>query len=1077
MRIQNQSDDKALFGIYLNQANLNAYITLCDISERLDKNPTDEDSLDQMAVLKLLIPENKDFDVVESRGVMGLLEKRFPVLEIMYEKADKKGDDTAERSRCYHEILTCLLKVLKVYRNKYSHEHAGTSKKAGGKSELDEDQVTEKLCKYLDRCFDASVRKVKENGKLDEKELLHLRRKISEGRGTRTVDNPKFRYHFKDSSGKLTHYGRVYLANLFLQKRDAYLLMKQISGFKRDDQPEFKATLETFCKFAINLPRPVMCSTVDKNGLALDMLNDLAKCPRELFELLSRENQEQFRVLETSDEQEEMDEIFMRRHSDRFAYFALRYCDENKLFNKVRFQVDLGRYYFKFYDKQTIDNFWRPRALDRQLKTFGRIREVTEKVDKEWKDLIKAPDEVDENNSEPYKARTTPHYHLVDNQIGLVIHDDQNLEFPPELPDVNSNPQGKITLKKPDAWLSIYDLPAMIFHGLTCGFETTEILIKKFVNQQTGLYKKILQTGEIPEDKAELLPKSLKGIGASQAREKDYAKRKLVEMVEETEQRSRGIKKALERQDDSSNKPGKQQYFDIRAGKLADFLARDIMALQAFNPDKKGADKLTSLNFQVLQATLAYYGAKKDTIEALFKQAGVIGGENPHPFLDRLKPREHSSIVRFYEAYLKEKLGYLKECELRGEFDEQFLRPTRGRYKQGERDLRKIAKELLKHPVNIPGRIFQDGIKEFVNREIQEFADSDKYNTAYRIRAWFEKQYGQQQPFHDYERAEHPVVKKAGEYAKKGKNKAIKKILESISLEMSYRAMRDYIKEKILDSRGYEPENLKSNLLKGCEDYRRTERRLRRYRVQDIVTFMMVNQTLSDQLSIEGDALKLNKIMPDNESPFKESIRCKTDVKVAFNTKEDHIDKDYISFINDQYGDCRTMQGNKRILTYRLTSESRKLKDLGKYRRYFYDRRLPGLLIWQYAPNAVSEKEILYEEIEKEIEAYDQNKMEIARKLNELEKAAIASYFEKKELGEKHLPFGEIIERLQEQLPGVGDVDKCDILLKIRNAVYHNQFPVKCRAIDEASGGTIAAKMSAITEKYVDEVKDAINQQ
>ena len=132
-----------------------------------------------------------------------------------------------------------------------------------------------------------------------------------------------------------------------------------------------------------------MTSDVDKDGLALDMLNDLKKCPKELFELLSKEKQQKFREKDAPDDTEDGQETLMRRYSDRFPYFAIRYCDENEVFENLRFHIDLGKYYFKFYEKQTIDGGTYQRALDKRLKTFGRIKEVKSKVKQEWDEIIK----------------------------------------------------------------------------------------------------------------------------------------------------------------------------------------------------------------------------------------------------------------------------------------------------------------------------------------------------------------------------------------------------------------------------------------------------------------------------------------------------------------------------------------------------------------------------------------------------------------------------------------------------------------------------------------------------------------
>lgn len=1065
-----EKDNNYLWGTFLNQARLNAYITLCHISDLLEESTVDEDSIATMSVLDFL---DSDKDIIKSERVFKLVEKHFPVLKIIYDKQKEKGkdDDAQCRSKKYKEILTRLLQAINFNRNKYCHI-------CSGKKEPNYDVKT--LIKHLDNCFDVSVDKIKnrlslfENDKRDDDpkdEVIHLRRfkgAEKENGKKKSKANPKFHYHFNDNKGQLSEKGLAFLAALFLSKKDAHEFLKKQHGFKRSETPAARATLESFYCYRITIPKPVISSDVDKNGLALDTLNELKKCPKESFELLSKERQKEFRVIDSEDTEEDGNEILMRRYSDRFDYLSLRYCDENEVFDKIRFHIDLGRYYFKFYPKQTIDGDMRQRALDKRLKTFGRIKEVKDKVDLEWGDLIKAPGEKHGEQSDPYKTKTTPHYHLVDNQIGFVLGDR-------DLPDIKQ-PEGKISLKEPDAWLSIYELPGMIFHGLSNsrGFKRTEELIEQHITRQKEICKQVSETGVIPENAGKFLPKALRDAIAGKAKQSDYAKKKLQRMLDDTSHRIKALKATRQRMADPGNKPGKKKFFDLRAGKLADFLARDIMALQKFDPNKEGKDKLTSVNFQVLQATLAYYGAKKDTIENIFRTSGLLGGDNPHPFLNQIKPTRHNSIADFYEAYLNIKEKYLEGCQKDGNLDSyQFLRPSRQRYAKTARDLKQIAGRLFKQPVNIPKGFFKEQIEEIVCNKVPS-PEGREMNTAYMIQGWFKKTQGNQQPFYGYAKT-YPVVSKAKEYAKKRTNQKIAETLRSLSPEMSYKDLKMSIEENIPENGRYDPENLRDNLLKGCKDLKKNERALKRFRVQDIIMFMMVEKTLKDQLSIEGKFLQLEAITPTPEKkdkPFNKPILCHTDIKIPFNTNPNHHDASYVGFIQEQYKDLYATQGKKIILKYKITSENTKLKDIGKYRRYLYDRRTPGLLIWQYPPNAQSDVEIKYSEIERQIMAYDQNRLKIAEQLYLLEKLVIDCFVPKHELGDSHISFNAVAEKLQTEL--IGFEEKGNVLLKIRNALGHNQFPVFMGVIENAAGDTIAEKMFSITESYVQQATKQI---
>lgn len=1041
---QKNLEKEPYWGVFLNQARLNAYIALRDISERLEEETGIEGGLSEWAVLNYL---DNDKDAVKSRRMFDMVEKHFPMLKVIY--GGEKEGDLLKRSKGYREILACLFRALNFYRNQYCHAYPGTQVRKYNEK---------KLIKYLEDCFDASVRKIKELRSLDENDILHLRRKIAEGKDTdnRIIDNPQFRYPFKNEKGELDEKGLYFLTSIFLDKKDAHEFLKKQEYFKNDSEPKYRATLESFYRFRIKLPKPVIEPEVDENGLALDMLNELKKCPKELFDLISKEQQEEFRVTDSEDTDEDGNEILMRRYSDRFPYLALRYCDENQVFERIRFQIDLGRYYFKFYPKETIDGNTQQRSLDKRLKTFGRIKDVKSKIEQEWADIIKSPDEIEEGQNDPYKLKTTPHYNIVDNQIAFVISGDKGL------PDVR-RPDGKIELEKPHGWLSIYELPGLLFHGLKNGFEETEKLIKIYIEKQRSVCNKINENKDVPAEDEIFVPEALKGI--EKGNTKDYSKKKLERMLQDTEQRIRAIQTTQKRMAEPGNKPGKKKFFDVRAGKLADFLARDIMALQRFDSAKNGKDKLTAVNFQVLQATLAFYGAKEDVIGDMFKEIGLLDGDNPHPFLKEIDPSQCHSIAGFYQAYLQRKQCYLENCRKEGRYDEQFLRPKRQRYAQEKREPKTVAGQLLDNPVNIPKNFFKKEIEAFVCDPDPSLKKS-KMNTAYMIQAWFENNYGGQQPFYLYDR-NYPVVSKAGEYIKKRQNTKIAELLRSIGAKLNYMEIKKIVND--IPDGVYDPENLKRNLYEGYKDCEKNERLIRRCKVEDMVSFMLVEETLKDQLAFDGNVLKLEKIIPWEDSPFQNPVLCHTIISVQFNTKEGHTDKDYVDCIKKNYeGSYRDTQ-NKIILKYKLTSEDTKLKDVGKYRRYAHDRRLPGLLIWKYRPNDQNGTLLIkYSDIEQEIKAYERYRIEIAQRLYILEKKVIESWFTKDELGEGHISFNMVIDRIKSELPDFED--KCKVLLKIRNAINHNQFPVYEDVIQDAQGNEMAEKMLRITESYVEQI-------
>ena len=80
----------------------------------------------------------------------------------------------------------------------------------------------------------------------------------------------------------------------------------------------------------------------------MDMLNELKRCPKELYPLLSKEDKEKFIPKDFNDEEYDTDEYEsvpeLKRKDNRFNYFALRYLDNS--FEHLKFYIDLGNYCF-----------------------------------------------------------------------------------------------------------------------------------------------------------------------------------------------------------------------------------------------------------------------------------------------------------------------------------------------------------------------------------------------------------------------------------------------------------------------------------------------------------------------------------------------------------------------------------------------------------------------------------------------------------------------------------------------------------------------------------------------------------
>lgn len=106
----------------------------------------------------------------------------------------------------------------------------------------------------------------------------------------------------------------------------------------------------------------------------MDILNELKKCPFELYELLGSEDKRLFTIVADTGET-----ILLRRHEDRFPQLALSWIDSSKAFDHLRFQVNAGKLRYLFRDnKHCIDGQTRMRVLEEPLNGYRRLMEFEE---------------------------------------------------------------------------------------------------------------------------------------------------------------------------------------------------------------------------------------------------------------------------------------------------------------------------------------------------------------------------------------------------------------------------------------------------------------------------------------------------------------------------------------------------------------------------------------------------------------------------------------------------------------------------------------------------------------------------
>ena len=511
----------------------------------------------------------------------------------------------------------------------------------------------------------------------------------------------------------LSDFGVVFLCALFLETDQARRMLDELRLFETGpydgsrDGDEFKNDIlrEILFFYRARVPRGKRLDPMDDTTLlAMDMLNELRKCPMPLYDVLSREGQSFFEDEVKRPNDFTPDVAKRLRSSDRFPYLALRYIDLNKCFDNIRFQVQLGKFRYKFYDKTTIDGEQVVRGLQKEVNAYGRLQDVERYRQEKYADMLQQTELVetgeeditianfipDTPQSSPYLSDRTASYNIHNNRIGLfwnmpgeqeVLAGDEKMY----LPDLNVDDNGKadVFLPAPKASLSVRDLPALVFYlylqnqhpDLTPAEAIIQqkynALVRFFEDVSTG---RLLPVKGIAELEAAIdkyghltvheIPEKLRDYLTESAGTEDdddcanrldcYAMGILEKRYRRVRARIDQLKEARKMVGDKMNRYGKKSYIDVRPRRLAEQLAQSIVEWQPATDN--GRHKMTSKNFQRLIAFLARYTDEVplQELKDLMSRARLLDGPVAHPFLQQVLDKNPLNIEVLYDLYFKE---------------------------------------------------------------------------------------------------------------------------------------------------------------------------------------------------------------------------------------------------------------------------------------------------------------------------------------------------------------------------------------------------------------------------------------
>lgn len=1094
----NMLDNKHFWAAFLNLARHNVYITINHINKLLEIREIDND--EKVLDIKALWQKgNKDLN--QKARLRELMTKHFPFLETaIYTKNKEDKEEVKQekqaKAQSFDSLKHCLflfLEKLQEARNYYSHYKYSESTK--------EPMLEKELLKKMYNIFDDNIQLVikdyQHNKDINpDEDFKHL---------DRTEED--FNYYFtRNKKGNITASGLLFFVSLFLEKKDAIWIQQKLRGFKDNRESKKKMTHEVFCRSRMLLPKLRLESTQTQDWILLDMLNELIRCPKSLYERLQGEDREKFKVPfdpadEDYDAEQEPFKNTLVRHQDRFPYFALRYFDYNEIFTNLRFQIDLGTYHFSIY-KKLIGGQKEDRHLTHKLYGFERIQEFAKqnRPDK-WKAIVKDLDTYETSN-ERYISETTPHYHLENQKIGIRFRNGNNDIWPSLKTNGENNEKSKYKLDKPyqaEAFLSVHELLPMMFYYLLLKKEEPNndkknaSIVEGFIKREIRYIYKLYDAfanGEINniddlekycEDKGipkRHLPKQMVAILYDEHKDMvKEAKRKQKEMVKDTKK----LLAALEKQTQEEIEDGGRNIRLLKSGEIARWLVNDMMRFQPVQKDNEGNplnnSKANSTEYQMLQRSLALYN-KEEKPTRYFRQVNLINSSNPHPFLKWTKWEECNNILSFYRSYLTKKIEFLNKLKPEDwEKNQYFLK-----LKEPKTN-RETLVQGWKNGFNLPRGIFTEPIREWFKRHQNDSKEYEKVEALDRvglvakvIPLFFKEEYFKEdaqkeinncvQPFYGFPYNVGNIYKPDEKDFLPSEER--KKLWGD--KKYKFKGYKAKVKSKKLTDK--EKEEYRSYL--EFQSWNKFERELRLVRNQDIVTWLLCTE-LIDKLKVEGlnveelKKLRLKDIDTDTAKQEKNNILNRV-MPMQLPVTVYEID------------DSHNIVKDRPLHTVYIEETKTKLLKQGNFKALVKDRRLNGLFSFVDTSSEaeLKSKPISKSLVEYELGEYQNARIETIKDMLLLEETLIEKY--------KNLPTDNFSDMLNGWLEGKDEADKArfqndvKLLVAVRNAFSHNQYPMRNRIafaninpFSLSSANTSEEKKLDIANQLKDKTKETID--
>ena len=993
--------NKTIFGFYTNIALHNLHITLEHIREICGLKPEMINGKEQDESNLQYWPLVDSLDWCEPDIAKKIVEQIFK--HIPFFKYQLEGKNHKEIKHTLKEYI----KQVSYLRNHYNHFLTSPL----------EGSVRTTAISFLDDLFTVARREVKPKYDWIDDEIIetYFFQKIKvKGK---IIPNSDFVFKLTDNEKNpkmFEPYGLCFFLGLFLEpKYSNELLMKLLEKSKATDTVK-KTACAVFSHFYIRLPKQRIVSSETKHQLLLDILEELKRSPDELYNHISEEDRKLFVNAQASNDFSA--ELIYKRYKDRFPYLAVKYLEVTKSLPGIQFQNDLGKFYFKNYDKQ-VDGAIRKRLLAKPLKGFGYPSNfISEKMGEEWQLLVKSTHELNriEELPEQFISDTKAHYHFTNNQIGI------KLLKKPTKPQLH--PQYN---QMPDLWLSENEIPALLFYLLLSkksGGKQIEDLLTEFKARIMSFYRDIergvlipskselelnsklekdynIQFDDISEVfKGYLLPKNIDAESDLMIKLKNTIEATIKETDEWGNRHNANI-------DAANEKAGTKKHRLIKTAKIAEVMARDFLKFQPTDTNQKG--KVNNTLFNVLQARLAIFNETSETLRDLYIECNLVKAANKHPFLDKVPFK--NNLSDYYIGYLKERKRFLIRCKSINDL-KQLDNPEFYFLRFGKRDIegsnkgycQQLAKEFQEKPINIPRGFFLEHIKELINSKneltiLRTFISGKKEaNTVFLLAKYLELvEKDAAQPFYDFNR-NYFVFDLLNKHPRDKKLKAHYFSTEELEEENTN------FKQ---DLANVEDEEERTSLKRNHVEYQKNEKRLRHIKACDTVLFLMAKQLFSEiDNQVFGttilNQIKLSEIIPNSETGI--------------------LSKEII-YPYPIYG--------------KIIQSNLKIKDYGLFRAFLKNPRLENLLT--YYPNRVINKT----QVEEDLKKFDEFGIKFNRLILSFEESVQKKANPKIEMRGQYVDHKVILEHYFAKESAL--IPNRNVMMWLRNSFLHNDYPDK----------------------------------